>query len=517
MAGDVFRRMQLITAKKFQDRALLGGRWVDSSDGEEIEVRNPANNELLAHVPHCGPADAAMAIDAAAKVLPDWRAATAYDRSQLLRRLADAMLRDQDRLGRLMTEEQGKPLREAIGEVLYAAGFITWAAEEAKRVYGETIPSSSVNKRIMIMHQAIGVAAAITPWNYPCAMITRKIGPALAAGCTVLVKPATATPLSALAIGELAQEVGFPAGVLNILPGPGGPMAAAFLEDPRVRALSFTGSTEVGKQLMVQAATHVTRLGLELGGHAPFLVFDDADLEAAVAGVVASKFRNGGQTCICANRIYVQEGIYDSFAEALADSVLQLNVGDGLDPTTDIGPMIDDRAIAKVEDHVKDAVANGATIRVGGRRPPRPPGLADRFFEPTVIENVTNSMRVSYEETFGPIAPLIRFTSEAAGVAAANDTQFGLAAYFFTRDISRVIRVAEALEFGVVGANDGLPSTPQAPFGGFKASGLGREGGKWGMDEYLETKYVSLGISTSPGAIPAPARATSTPRPSAVQ
>ena len=481
-------------ASKICDRALLNGRWVNSLGGEEVEVRNPATDELLARVARCGPADVALAIDAATVALPDWRAATAYERGAILRRLADAMLRDQDRLGWLMTEEQGKPLEEAKGEIRYAAGFIDWAGEEAKRVYGETIPATSSNKRILILHQAIGVAAAITPWNYPSAMITRKIGPALATGCTMIVKPATATPLSALAIGELAQEAGVPPGVLNILPGDGPPIATALLHDQRVRALSFTGSTEVGQLLMVEAARHVTKLGLELGGHAPFLVFDDADLEAAVAGVIASKFRNGGQTCICANRIYVQDGIYETFADALTERVRALHVGPGLEPGVQVGPMIDDRAIAKIEDHIDDAIAGGAVVRAGGGRVAPRAGLADRFFAPTVIENVTSSMKIHYEETFGPVAPLIRFSTEADGVAAANDTRFGLAAYFFTRDVSRVIRVAEALDFGVIGANDGLPSTPQAPFGGFKASGLGREGGKWGMDEYLETKYVSLGI-----------------------
>jgi succinate-semialdehyde dehydrogenase/glutarate-semialdehyde dehydrogenase len=483
-----------MTSKLAQDRALIGTRWADGAGGEEIEVRNPATDEILTTVPRCGPADATAAIDAASAALPGWRSRTANDRARLLRNLADAMVRDQERLARLMTLEQGKPLTEARGEVLYAAGFIEFAAEEAKRVYGETVPASAPNKRILVLRQPVGVAVAITPWNFPSAMITRKLGPALAAGCTMVVKPATATPLSAIALGELALEAGIPPGVVNIVPGEGGPLASTFLSDPRVRALSFTGSTEVGKGLMVQAAQHVTRLGLELGGHAPLLVFDDADLDVAVAGALASKFRNAGQTCVCANRIYVQDGIYDEFAAAFAEAVAGLKVGNGLDTGVQIGPLIDDRAVAKVEDHLRDALAGGARIRVGGQRVEPGEGLADRFFAPTVLENVTPTMKVSLEETFGPVAPLIRFTTEAQGVAAANDTVYGLAAYFFTRDLGRTVRVSEALEFGIVGVNDPLPSTPQAPFGGVKESGLGREGGKWGMDEYLETKYVSLAI-----------------------
>jgi len=393
-----------------------------------------------------------------------------------------------------MTQEQGKPLAEAKGEIAYAAGFIEWSAEEAKRIYGETVQAFVANKRILVLRQPIGVVAAITPWNFPAAMITRKVGPALAAGCTVVVKPASQTPLTAIAIGALAMEAGFPAGVVNILPGVATEIADAWLSDSRVRALSFTGSTEVGKELMTKAAQHVTRLSLELGGHAPFLVFDDADVDAAVAGAIDSKFRNAGQTCVCANRIYVQSGIYDRFAERLTKAVEALKVGPGTEPGVRIGALVDDRAMAKVEEHVANALSLGARIRTGGRRLPQGDGYADRFYAPTVLENVTPAMKVSFEETFGPVAPLIRFDTEEEAIRLANDTPFGLAAYFYTRDASRLVRVAEALEYGIVGANDGLPSTPQAPFGGMKESGIGREGGKWGVEEYLEVKYVSWGL-----------------------
>ncbi len=477
-----------------QDRALIGGRWRMALDGRVIEVRNPATDELVARVPRLGATEATQAVDAASAAFPTWRALTGAERSRILRRFFDLIMRDEMRLARLMTIEEGKPLSEARGEIAYAAGFVEWSAEEAKRVYGETIPASSRDKRILIMRQPVGVTAAITPWNFPAAMVTRKLAPALATGCTMIVKAASATPLTALALAELAVEAGIPAGVVNVLTGDAREISDALLSDSRVRAISFTGSTEVGKTLMAKAARHVTKIELELGGHAPLLVFDDANLDVAVAGTVATKFRNAGQTCICANRIYVQSGIYDRFAEALSVAVRSLRVGDGLDEGVQIGPLIDDAGMAKVEEHIADAVGKGARVRVGGHRVPPQPSLADRFFAPTVIEGTTTEMRINSEETFGPVAPLVRFESEADAVAMANDTPYGLAAYFFTRDASRLMRVAEALEYGIVGANDALPSIPQAPFGGMKESGLGREGGKYAMDLFLETKYVSWAL-----------------------
>ncbi len=484
------RRPALATA----DQMLIDGTWSPAGDGSTIDVRDPATDAVLATVPSATRADVTRAIDAAAAALPAWRAAPAEERSTILRRLFDLMIRDEDRLGWIMTAEQGKPVPEARGEIRYAAGFVEWSAEEAKRVYGETVPASAAGKRILVMRQPVGVAAAITPWNFPSSMITRKVGPALAAGCTIVVKPARQTPLSALALGALAQEAGLPRGVLNIITGDSAMIADTILGDDRVRKVSFTGSTEVGKHLMVLAARHVTNISLELGGHAPFIVFDDADLEAAVAGVVASKFRNGGQTCICANRIYVQEGIRKEFVARLAAAVDGLRVGPGTEEGVDIGPLIDDRAVEKVEAHVADAISRGAGMVTGGRRLQLGAGLADRFYAPTVLDGVGPDMLVSREETFGPVAPVMGFTDEASVITAANATPYGLAAYFYTRDASRLIRVAEALDYGIVGANDALPSTPQAPFGGMKESGLGREGGKWGVDEFLETKYVSVGL-----------------------
>ncbi len=479
------------TGERISDRALIGGEWVAALSGREIEVRNPSNDVLIATVPEGDGSDVRRAVDAAAAALPAWRALPGAERAKLLRRLFELMMRDIDRLAELITLEVGKPLAESRGEIVYAAGFIEWSAEEAKRIYGEVVQAFVPDKRILVLRQPIGVSAAITPWNLPAAMITRKLGPALAAGCTMIVKPASKTPLSAIAIGELALEAGIPAGVVNVLPGKAAAIAEALLGDERVRALSFTGSTEVGKRLMVLAAEHVTRLGLELGGHAPVLVFDDADLDLAVAGALASKYRNAGQTCICANRVYVQAGIHDRFVEALTAASEALSVGDGFTPGTHIGPLVDDRAVAKVEEHIEGAVAGGATIVTGGKRLPPPDGHADRFFAPTVITGVQPGMAIMTEETFGPVAPVIRFDDEADAVAKANDTPYGLAAYLYTRDASRLIRVAEALEYGIIGANDGLPSTPQAPFGGFKELGLGREGGKWGLEEYLETKFIS--------------------------
>ena len=473
-----------------QTQNLIGGQWFGARNGAAIKVTNPATDETLASVPAGGREEARQAIDAAAAALPEWRARPAIDRSRPLRKLADLMMRDQQRLAELMTREQGKPLSESRGEIAYAASFIEWAAEEAKRIYGETIPASVSDKRILVLRQPVGVCAAITPWNFPAAMITRKLGPALAAGCTMIVKPAEQTPLSAIAIGELALEAGIPPGAVNIITGDAEAIGDEFLSNPIVRKLSFTGSTEVGKILIKKSAQNVTRLSLELGGHAPLVVFDDADVDRAVAGAIASKFRNMGQTCVCANRFYVQDGIYDAFVGKMQHVVEELKIGNGLEDGVQVGPLIDDAAIEKVQSHVDDALSRGGTVRTGGSLA-RVNGLANRFFAPTIIENFSHEMLMAREETFGPVAPIRRFSHEDEAIAMANDSIYGLAAYFFTRDASRLIRVAEALEYGVVGANDGMPSTAQAPFGGVKQSGFGREGGKYVMDEYTEIKYVS--------------------------
>ena len=478
----------------YEHRPLIDGEWLESGSDGTRPVRNPATDEILAEVTWCGEAEVTLAIDAAHRAFRQWGRRPGSERSTLLRRLYDLMIRDQDLLAAVMTAEQGKPLAEARGEILYAAGFLEWSAEEAKRVSGEVIQAFTPNKRLLVLRQPVGVAAAITPWNFPAAMITRKLGPALAAGCTMVIKPASATPLTALAIAALSVEAGFPPGVINVIAGDAEVIATSLLDDSRVRALSFTGSTEVGKTLMAKASAHVTKLELELGGHAPFLVFDDADLDAAVAGAIASKFRNAGQTCVCANRIYVQSGIYDAFAAALGQAASALVVGDGARPGVQVGPLINDEAVAKVERHVSDAIAKGGTIIVGGSRCDAQAGLTDRFYAPTVIGDVDPSMLLCREETFGPVAPLIRFETEEHGIAMANDTPFGLAAYFYTSDASRLFRVAESLDYGIVGANDGVPSTPQVPFGGMKESGLGREGGRWGLDVFLETKFVSMGL-----------------------
>lgn len=481
------------------DRALVDGAWVDSLDRREIPVVDPATDQVVANVAYGTGPDVDRAVHAAHTALPHWRARTAAERAGLIRSFFDLMVKECDDLAWLLTREQGKPLSEARGEVLYAAGFLEWSAEEAKRIYGEIVPASSPDRRIQVLRQPVGVAAAITPWNFPAAMVTRKVGPALAAGCTVVVRPSSKTPLTALYLGDLAMRAGIPPGVINVVPGEAAGMADALLADPRVAKVSFTGSTDVGKDLVRGSATNLTRLSLELGGHAPFIVFEDADLHLAVSGVIASKFRNGGQTCICANRIYVHDRIADPFAQMLAHEVGSLRVGSGLSEGVRIGPMIDDQAIEKIERHVNDAVDRGARIRAGGTRMTPPgSGLADRFYAPTIIEDVDDGMLISREETFGPVAPLMRFSSEAEVMARANDTRYGLAAYFFTQDASRTVRVAEALEYGVIGVNDGAPSTPQAPFGGYKESGLGREGGKWGVEEYLEIKYVSVGVSPAP-------------------
>ena len=473
-----------------QTKNLIGGEWIEAGDGHLLEVRNPASDAVITSVPSVGAAETRAAIDAAWNARSAWAARTAADRGALIASLARLMRRDAERLAQLMTLEQGKPLAEARGEVGYAASFLEWSAEEGKRLNGDIVPASAPDKRILVLRQPVGVTAIITPWNFPAAMITRKLGPALAAGCPVVIKPAEETPLSAIAIGELACEAGFPSGVINILTGDPATISEVIFDDDRVRKLSFTGSTQVGRLLMGKASKNLLRLSLELGGHAPFIVFDDADLDKAVPAAVACKFRNAGQTCICANRFYAQAGIHDEFVARFSKAIAELKVGDGSAEGVTVGPLINDEAVAKVEEHVENARSLGGRVPVGGRRV-SVKGLADRFYEPTLIEGMTPEMLICHEETFGPVAPVAKFTDEAEVIERANSSEYGLAAYFFTRDASRLMRVAEALEYGIVGANDGGPSTAQAPFGGVKHSGFGREGGRYAMDEYTELKYVS--------------------------
>ncbi len=466
-------------------------RW--SANGSTFDVTNPATGDLLLRIPDAGASDTLAAIDAAYAALPAWSATPAANRADLLRRAAALMLERRERLATIMTLEQGKPMTESRGEITYAASFLSWFAGEAERIYGDIVHNSASNKRIFVLRQAVGVAVMITPWNFPAAMLTRKLGPALAAGCTVVCKPAEQTPLTALELGRIFQEVGFPPGVINIVAASDPiPFSDTIFADDRVRKVSFTGSTEVGKTLIRNSAATVKRMSLELGGNAPFIVFDDADLPAAVQGAIASKFRNAGQTCVCANRIFVQRGVYDQFAQMFTEKVAVMKVGNGLLSDTVIGPLIDLPARDKVERHIADASKHGAEIRLGGV--PYPENPSGTFWTPTVLTNVSTDMLITQEETFGPVAPLISFDSEDEVIAMANDTPFGLAGYFYTRDVSRVMRVAEKLEFGIIGANDALPSVAQAPFGGFKQSGLGREGGSVGIDEYLEVKYLSLGL-----------------------
>ena len=481
--------MQLKDKELLKQRAFVDGRWIDADDGRTVTIANPANGSVVGTVPVLSASETRRAIDAAAAALPAWARLTAKDRAVILRRFADLMLANVDDLAVIMTSEQGKPLTEARGEIAYAASFIEWFAEEGKRVYGEIVPTFRVDSRIVVLRQPVGVAAAITPWNFPAAMITRKLGPALAAGCTFVAKPAPQTPFSALALAELATRAGVPTGVFNVVTGEAEAIGGELTSNPIVRKLSFTGSTAVGKKLLAQCASTVKKVSMELGGNAPFIVFDDADLDAAVQGAIASKYRNTGQTCVCANRFYVQAGIYDAFAERLDRAVATLRVGDGLAGPTEQGPLIDARALAKVEAHIADAVGKGARIARGGKRH----ALGGNFFEPTILLDVTADMRVAREETFGPVAPLFRFDTETEVVQRANDTEFGLAAYFYTRDLARSWRVQEALEYGIVGVNTGLFSTEVAPFGGMKESGLGREGSRHGIDEYTELKYVCVG------------------------
>ncbi|ODP96579.1 NAD-dependent succinate-semialdehyde dehydrogenase [Salinivibrio sp. SS2] len=482
--------MQLQDMTLLKTQALINGQWKDARNQKTRPVTNPANGACLANIPNMGAEETRQAIDAADAALPEWRALTAKARAEVLYRWYELMLEHKDDLAAIMTAEQGKPLKEAAGEIQYAASFLQWFAEEAKRVYGATIPAEQAEKRISVIKQPIGVTAAITPWNFPAAMITRKAAAALAAGCTMVVKPASDTPLSALALGELALRAGVPAGVLSIVTGTAGPIADTLCSDDRVRKLSFTGSTEIGARLMEKCAPSIKKLSLELGGNAPFIVFDDADIDAAVEGAIAAKYRNAGQTCVCVNRIYVQSSIYDAFAEKFTKAVSQLRVGLGTDDKVDIGPLINLGAIDKVKAHLDDAKQHGGEILLGGDCPE----LGENFTQPAVIKHATPAMRIAKEETFGPVAPLFAFNDEAEAIAMANDTEFGLASYFYARDISRVHRVAEALEYGMVGINTGLISTAVAPFGGVKQSGLGREGSQWGLDEYLEMKYLCLAL-----------------------
>ena len=471
-----------------REACLIDGAWITGDAW--VTVDNPATGEGIGRVPNFGAAEAEQAIAAAERAMPAWAARAAKDRAQILRRFFELMMQHQDELAALLTLEQGKPLAEAKGEMAYAASFLEWFGEEAKRVYGDVIPGHAPDKRIVVLKQPIGVVAAITPWNFPAAMITRKIGPALAAGCAVVLKPASQTPFTALALGLLSEEAGLPAGLLNIVTGSARAIGGVWTASPVVRKLSFTGSTEVGAALYAQCAPTIKKLSLELGGNAPFIVFDDADLDAAVAGAIASKYRNAGQTCVCANRLYVQAGVYDAFLAKLVEATGALTVGDGMTGGTVIGPLIDEAAVAKAEEHVADALSHGATVAAGGARHK----LGGRFFQPTVLAGVTADMLITREETFGPVAPVIRFETDAEAIAAANATPFGLAAYFYARDLKRVWTVAEAIEAGIVGVNTGIISTEVAPFGGVKLSGLGREGSHYGIEDYLETKYVCLGL-----------------------
>ncbi len=480
-----------LPSRLLKEACLINGEWLPAASGASVAVRDPVDGAVLARVPSLSAEEVTSVIDAASAALPAWRALAARDRSAILRRWFDLMIAHADDLALIMTREQGKPLAEARGEILYAASFIEWFAEEAKRVYGEIIPAPQNDKRLLVLKQPVGVCAAITPWNFPAAMITRKVGPALAAGCTIIVRPAEQTPLTALALGALAEEAGVPAGVLQVITGDARTIGGVLTASDVVRKLSFTGSTQVGRLLMAQCAPTIKKLSLELGGNAPFIVFDDADLDAAVEGAVFSKFRNAGQTCVCANRIYVQAGIYDAFSARLAEKVAALTVAPGTQQGAQIGPLIDEKALEKVEEHVADALSKGATALTGGARH----ALGGTFYQPTVLTGATANMRFAREETFGPIAPVFRFETEEEAIRMANDTEFGLASYFYTRDAARVWRVAEGLEYGMVGHNTGLISNEVAPFGGVKQSGLGREGSHHGIDEYLELKYLCSGIA----------------------
>ena len=480
--------MNLSDSTLFRQQSYIDGAWCDADSGETIDVRDPATGSTLGTIPKMGTAETRRAIDAANKALPAWRAKTAKERAAILRKWFNLMMENQEDLAVMMTMEQGKPIAESRGEIAYAASFIEWFAEEGKRIYGETVPQHMADRRIIVLKEPIGVVGAITPWNFPSAMITRKAGPALAAGCTVVCKPATETPYSAFALAELAERAGVPKGVLNILTGKSSEIGTEITANPIVRKITFTGSTEIGKKLMEQSASTVKKVTMELGGNAPFMVFDDADLDAAVEGAMLSKFRNMGQTCVCANRIYVQSDVYDSFAEKFSAEVAKMKVGNGLEDGVTQGPLINSGGIDKVEEHIADALSKGARVMTGGSRHE----LGGTYFQPTVLADVNPQMMVARDETFGPLAPLFRFDSEEEVIQQANDTEFGLASYFYSRDIGRIWRVSEGLEYGIVGVNTGIISTEVAPFGGVKESGIGREGSHMGIEEYLETKYVCL-------------------------
>ncbi len=481
-------KMHLKDQSLFRQQCYINGEWVDADDGGTLDVTNPSSGAVIGTVPKLGAAETARAIDAAETAFQSWRKQTAKQRAVCLKRLAELMLENEDDLAKLMTIEQGKPLVESRGEVAYAASFFEWFAEEGKRVYGDVIPHHLPDRRIVVIKEPIGVCAAVTPWNFPSAMITRKAGPALATGCTIVIKPASSTPYSALALCELAERAGIPAGVLNVVTGSSGQIGGELTSNSKVRKLSFTGSTQIGKVLMRQCADTVKKVSMELGGNAPFIVFDDADIDAAITGAIQSKYRNAGQTCVCANRIFAHEDIYDEFAEKLASAVSEMKVGDGLEEGTEVGPLIDVAAVEKVEAHINDAVAKGAEVAVGGGRHER----GGTFFQPTVIKHVKVNMDVSNEETFGPLAPLFKFSDEDEIIEMANATEFGLAAYLYSRDIGRVWRMSEALEYGIVGINTGIISTEVAPFGGMKESGFGREGSKYGIEDYVEVKYLCV-------------------------
>ncbi len=486
---DAISRLPLKDPELFRQANYINGEWVQADSGRTIAVRNPANGEVVGTVPAMGAVETRRAIEAALAAFPAWRALLAKERGAILRRLNDLMLANTDDLAAIMTAEQGKPLAESKGEIAYAASFIEWFAEEAKRVYGDTIPQNAKGRRIIVTKEPIGVFAAITPWNFPAAMITRKTGPGWAAGCTGVIRPASQTPFSALALAVLAERAGMPPGVCNIITGPSGEVGGEITSNPLVRKLTFTGSTDVGRALLAQCAPTIKKTSMELGGNAPFIVFDDADLDAAVVGAMASKYRNTGQTCVCANRILVQDGVYDAFSAKLKVAVEALRVGDGMVPGVTQGPLINADAVAKVEEHIADALAHGATIVTGGKRHER----GGNYFQPTILADVPHDAMIFTEETFGPVAPLFRFKDEAEAIRLANDTPFGLAAYFYARDVGRIFRVAEALEVGMIGINEGLISTEVAPFGGVKESGLGREGSHHGIEEYLEVKYLAIG------------------------
>ena len=480
--------MDIKKSKFYRDQCYINGKWISANSKEIISVNNPASLKEIGTVPKCGREETAIAINAANNAWPEWKANSARERSNILKKWFDLIIENREELSQIMTVEQGKPINEARGEITYGASFIEWFAEEAKRVYGDTIPDPMPDRRIVVLKQPVGVVASITPWNFPNAMITRKCAPALAVGCPVVIKPASQTPFSALALAVLAEEAGFPKGTLNVITGKASEIGDELATNPIVRKLSFTGSTEIGKILLQKCSSTVKKVSMELGGHAPFIVFDDANIDDAVAGAMQSKFRNTGQTCVCANRIYVQEKIYDEFSKKFVEAVSKLKVGDGLDEEVASGPMIDEHSLAKVEEHVEDAIQMGAKVAIGGSRH----SLGNNFYQPTVLTEVTSKAKITFEETFGPVAPIYKFKDEKEVIDLANNSPYGLASYFYSRDIGRVWRVAEGLEYGMVGVNTGLTSKAEAPFGGIKESGLGREGSKYGVDDFIEIKYVNM-------------------------